>query len=95
MSRIKWWQVGLLLSLAVALLSPLASASPDGLEKVAEDEGFLEKAREPIFEVIPDYVFPGLHNETAATMVAGFLGTLLLFVVLSGVAYIVRSRRRA
>ncbi len=37
MTRVKWWHVGLLLSLAVALLSPLASASPDGLEKVAED----------------------------------------------------------
>lgn len=95
MKKIQWWQIALFVSLCVALLSPLASSSPDGLEKVAEDKGFIEEVREPVFEVIPDYVFPGLHNETVATMLAGFLGTLLLFAVVSGVAYLARSRRRA
>lgn len=56
---------GLLVSVALALLvSPWASSAPDGLEKVAEDKGFLEKAEEtdPAWEKapIPDYAFPGL-----------------------------------
>ncbi|MGQ9476165.1 MAG: PDGLE domain-containing protein [Actinomycetota bacterium] len=59
---------GLLVSVALALLvSPWASSSPDGLEKVAEDKGFLEKAEEtdPAWESapIPDYAIPGLTRE--------------------------------
>lgn len=59
---------GLLVSVALALLvSPWASSSPDGLEKVAEDKGFLEKAEEtdPSWESapIPDYAMPGLTKK--------------------------------
>ena len=42
--RLKWWVAGYFIALAVALLSPLASGSPDGLERVAEDRGFLGRA---------------------------------------------------
>ncbi|NPV59413.1 MAG: hypothetical protein HPY75_07095 [Actinobacteria bacterium] len=59
---------GLALAVALALIiSPWASSSPDGLEKVAEDKGFLEKAEEtePAWESapIPDYAMPGLTKE--------------------------------
>lgn len=59
---------GLAVAIALALLiSPWASSSPDGLEKVAEDKGFLEKAEEtdPAWESapIPDYAMPGLTRE--------------------------------
>lgn len=59
---------GLLVSVALALLvSPWASSAPDGLEKVAEDKGFIEKAEEtdPAWESapIPDYAMPGLTEE--------------------------------
>jgi len=77
--RGSWWVIGLALALLVALLSPLASPHPDGLERVAEDQGFVEQARDPWYEAIPDYVFPGIENEAIATMVAGVVGTLLLF----------------
>jgi hypothetical protein len=61
---------GLAVAVALALiLSPWASSSPDGLEKVAEDKGFLEKAEEtePTWESspIPDYAVPGLTKEVA------------------------------
>jgi hypothetical protein len=37
-----WWVVGLAIAaLVVIVLAPLASADPDGLERVAEDQGFL------------------------------------------------------
>lgn len=93
MRRIKWWQTGLLLSLLVALASPLASSSPDGLERVAENEGFAELAREAPFHVIAGYLFPGIENEAVATILAALLGTLTLFGLVAGIAWLVRSRR--
>ncbi len=56
------------------MLSPLASAHPDGLEWVAEQKGFLEAARGPLLSLIPDYVFPGVSNEALATILAGVAG---------------------
>lgn len=75
----------LLLALAVAaFLSPLASSSPDGLERVAEDQGFLHLAEgKGIIEgLMPDYLFPGIQNEALATALAGITGTLLTFGVM-------------
>ena len=43
------WIGGGLLTLALVILSPLASSNPDGLEWVAEQAGFLETARNPSF----------------------------------------------
>jgi cobalt/nickel transport system permease protein len=69
-----------------------ASPSPDGLESVAEELGFLGSAQGPAYEVIPDYVTPGLANETAAAVLAIMLGTLLLFGVGFAVARLLRRR---
>lgn len=69
---------GIVLALLLALLSPLASANPDGLEKVAENLGFLSKAQGPFYSIIPDYMFPGIHDEKLATIAAGVLGVLLI-----------------
>jgi len=92
--RLKWWHVGLLICLGVALISPLASALPDGLEKVAEDKGFIETALEAPYQLIADYVFPGINNEAVATIIAGIIGTLLLFGAAYGVARLLTLRRR-
>ncbi len=59
---------GFAVAVALAILvSPWASSSPDGLEKVAEDKGFLEKAEEtePAWDKapIPDYAMPGLTRK--------------------------------
>ena len=86
------WVAGLALALGLAVLSPLASASPDGLEWVAEQQGFLDAARAPLYQVIPDYVLPGVSNEALATILAGILGALLVFGVTFGVAY---ARRKS
>ncbi len=71
----RWWLWGLAAALVVAFLSPLASSSPDGLERVAEDQSFLSAARDAVFSVIPDYAFPGISNEALATILAGVIGT--------------------
>jgi cobalt/nickel transport system permease protein len=89
------WVFGLGIALLLAVLSPLASAHPDGLEWVAEQKGFLEAARGPVYNLIPDYVFPGLSNEVLATILAGIVGTLLVFGVALGVAYLRRNRKAA
>lgn len=90
--KIKWWHVGLLIALGLAILSPLASPWPDRLEKVAEDKGFIETALEPAFEIIPDYVFPGVGNEALATILAGLAGTLILFGLSYGVGALLKRR---
>lgn len=87
------WLVGLIIALALAVASPLASAYPDGLEWVAEQRGFLDAAQGPVYEVIPDYVMPGISNEALATIVAGIVGTLLVFGIAAGVAYSRRNRK--
>ena len=84
------WIGGLLIALMLAIASPLASAHPDGLEWVAEQRGFLDRAQGPLFEIMPDYVFPGLSNEGLATIVSGIVGVLIV----GGVAFIAANARR-
>jgi len=91
----KWWLVGLAMALIIAVLSPLASSDPDGLERVAEDQQFAESARDTPFAVIADYVFPGIENEALATMLAGVLGTLVVFGLVAGLGRLLAARRTA
>jgi len=84
---------GLTAAIFLALiLSPFASPWPDGLEKVAEEKGFLEKGDvEPVLaSPVPDYAWPGLSNEIAATSAAGLFGTLIVFGIAYGLAALVR-----
>ncbi|WP_051275934.1 PDGLE domain-containing protein [Desulfovirgula thermocuniculi] len=77
--------LGLLIALVVAaLLSPFACPYPDGLERVAEDKGFLDLAegKELIHVPMPDYKFPGVSNEGLATSLSGIIGTALVFGVM-------------
>lgn len=91
-------RVVLLASLAVALLiavlSPLASASPDGLERVAEDKGFIETAKGPPFEIIADYAFPWVANDDMATVLAGLTGVIIVAAVASVPALGLRAANR-
>lgn len=89
------WVVGLVIAVALAIASPLASAYPDGLEWVAEQRGFLDAAQEPLYQIIPDYVLPGVSNEALATILAGIIGTLIVFGIAVAVAYSRRSRKAA
>jgi hypothetical protein len=86
------------LALAIGLgtaLSPFASSSPDGLEKVAERKAFLDEGRVASVQEtapVPDYAFPGIGDARLATGVAGFTGTLGVFLLGYGVAAVVRRR---
>ncbi len=87
------WVGGLLVALALAVLSPLASTHPDGLEWVAQQQGFLSQARGPAYTIIPGYILPGISNQALATILAGILGTLVVFGVAIAVAYTRRRRQ--
>ena len=91
----KWWLIGLVAWLVLACLSPLASSSPDWLERVAEDKGFIGLAGEAPFHLIADYAFPGIENGVLATILAGLIGTLILFGAVYGLAWLVTSRKGA
>jgi cobalt/nickel transport system permease protein len=65
----------------VVFLSPFASADPDGLERVAIDLGFMEKAGAAPFEILPDYTLPFLGNTPLSTVAAGLIGVIVVGVV--------------
>ena len=91
----KWWHGALILALFLAILSPLASSSPDGLERVAEDKGFIDTATDAVYEIIPDYVMPGIASEAVATILAGVVGTLILFGIGYGLAKLLKAKGEA
>lgn len=78
---------GLAIALLVALFSPLASSDPDGLEKVAQDKEFIDQGKDAPYEIIADYVFPGVDNEDLATILAGVVGVAMVAVVVFVVAF--------
>jgi cobalt/nickel transport protein len=95
MMKSGWWIIGLSIALLLAVLSPIASKFPDGLDRFAQDHGFVDKEAEPAIKVISDYSFPGVANEATATIIAGLLGTLLLFGIIFGLASILKSKHEA
>ena len=94
---IRWWAAGYLIAVAVVLLAPFASGSPDGLERVAEDAGFLERAQSAPYAVIADYALPGIQNQALATILAGVIGVTLIYLLVAGGIYGIYTlyRRRA
>lgn len=72
---------GIGLALVITLFSPFASGSPDGLERVAADQGFHHQAKGPHFEIIPDYAIPGIENQRVATILSGVVGVLLVATI--------------
>jgi cobalt/nickel transport system permease protein len=87
------WVGGLAIAILLAIASPLASSHPDGLEWVAEQQGFLQNAQPPAFEAMPDYVLPGVPDEALATILAGVIGVLVVFGVTLLIAYTRRNRQ--
>jgi cobalt/nickel transport protein len=86
---------GLLLCSALALgISPWASSSPDGLEKVAQDQKFLDKGEgEPFLNSpLPDYLFPGIINQQLAAGLAGLIGLAGAFCAAYGLALLLRKK---
>ncbi|MBX6389535.1 MAG: PDGLE domain-containing protein [Frankia sp.] len=79
-----------------AFVSGFASSSPDGLEKVAEDKGFLEQGRDHAFSDWPiaDYAVSGIGNERLAGGLAGVIGVTITFAVGGALVFAVTRLRR-
>jgi hypothetical protein len=87
---------------AVALLlagvvSTFASASPDGLERVAEEQGIARTAKDHPLDDGPmaDYGIDAVDNGMLSTGLAGVVGVLVVLTLSAGVAYAVRRKSPA
>lgn len=89
---------GLLIALGLALfVSPFADSSPDGLTKVAEDEGFASAEQEHDLADSPvaDYEVSGVDDDRLRTGLAGVVGVLVTFGVGVGAFAVLRTLRRS
>lgn len=88
---------GLVTLLVAGVVSQFAGAGPDGLERVAEDTGFLQAAGEHALasSVFADYATRGVADEQASLAIAGVTGSLLTVAVGSGLVLALRRRPRA
>ena len=75
----KKYIVALILIVAfLAIFIPLASNNPDGLEKVAQTFGADEQ--KPIWDgFMTDYSLSFISNSYISTLLAGIVGTILVF----------------
>ncbi len=91
----RWWWVGgiAIAVLVVVLLAPLASSDPDGLERVAEDQGFIGQATNLIGGLLGDYALPGVGNEAVSTVLSGLLGIAIVVGLLFLLGRLMARRR--
>ncbi|GAA0386022.1 hypothetical protein Acor_26540 [Acrocarpospora corrugata] len=83
---------GIVSLLLAGVVSFFASGSPDGLERVAEDKGFLGQAGDHLFGgfALADYGDVG----GIPVGVAGVIGVLITLAVGLGIGYALRRRRK-
>lgn len=85
---------GIVLALVVAAVAAFAaSPAPDGLERVAEDHGFLDRAQDARYRLLTDYTIPGLGDGPLSTAVAGAVGVLVVTGITLGAGALLRRRR--
>ncbi|MBG1270742.1 energy-coupling factor ABC transporter permease [Nostoc sp. WHI] len=88
-----WWVPVVSIFLIAGVLSLFASAWPDGLEKVAENVGFIdlaEKVRIIVPTPLADYGIEGLGP--IGTSIAGLVGSAVCFAVAFGIAKVVKPK---
>lgn len=99
----KYWVYGLLAALVIGgVISLFASTYPDGMEKVAIDtfggESKMEEltsGKEVVNSPMPDYMMPGIENETLAASLAAVTGVLIMFVFVVVIGKILKKRKTA
>jgi len=89
---------GLALALLLAfLVSPEASSKPDGLNKVAIDQGFADQEHDHSLQDGPlaGYGVKGVDDERMSTGLAGIIGVAATFALGAGFFALVRRRQRS
>ncbi len=95
----RFYIFGLIVSLFLAgIISFYASSSPDGLEKVANDIGFIQTAKEHTNSngTLADYGVKGIENERTSVGVAGVIGVVGTAIVAGfGFKLLTRKAKKA
>lgn len=89
--------IGIIVSLFFAgIVSNFASESPDGLEKVAEDTGFMEKAQDSAVADSPlaDYGVSIIDNDFLSTGLSGVIGVVLTALIAFGLFRILKPKQK-
>lgn len=84
-----WLCVSFLVAL---LLAPFASDLPDGLEKVAERLGFIERGTSILSSPLSDYQIPDMEGGLS-TATAGVVGILITFALAYTIVRLLHKRR--
>lgn len=84
----------LVAGLVAVLASFFASASPDGLEKVAENLGFIDKGIAGQ-SLMTDYAVPFISQPGLSTAAAGIIGILLTFGIFLLLVRLIKTRSKA
>jgi putative Mn2+ efflux pump MntP len=87
---------GLLVAIGLAMLvSGFASSAPDGLNKVAEDQGIAASARQHLFENGPlaGYAVKGVNGDRLSTGISGLIGVLVTFGIGLALFALLRATR--
>lgn len=94
------WGVGLAVTFVLAgVVSFYASSSPDGLEWVAEQQGFLKAGADSAalaYSPFADYQVVGLSDERLSVGLAGIVGTVIVLGVGMGLMWLLgRSKPKS
>lgn len=87
---------GLLVALVFAtVVSQFTAADPDGLERVAEDTGFIDSGEDHSLAdlIFADYATDGISNEALSLAIAGIVGTVVTLLVAAGIFMGLRETR--
>jgi len=87
---------GIAVALVLAfLVSPFASSSPDGLEKVASDKGIDASVTDHELADSPlaDYAVVGVENGSLSTGLAGLAGVAVTLAIVMGLVMLLKRSR--
>jgi hypothetical protein len=89
-----WWVAGIAIAAVVVIvLAPLASPDPDGLMRVAEDQGFIGQAQNVVSGLLGGYEIPGIDNAWLSKVIAGLVGVAIVVGLVYLLGRLVARRR--
>lgn len=90
----KWIVIGFITVIVAVLLSPFASSHPDGLERVAEDHGFIKEANTGFtWSPIPDYEVNIPLSAEWRVALSGAIGLLAIGMLLLIIGKLIAKKR--
>ena len=88
--------IGFVITLLIAgVFSFYASSSPDGLEKVAIDLGFIDTAKDSAVSdtALADYGVKGVENERLSVGIAGIVGVFATGLVMYAIVRLLGKKK--